>query len=239
MVITITNLTTLRLKAILTDDRQASLINWINSIPEEIKAKINEVYIDMKPLFETVIKNLLSNAAIVVDKFHLIKDANSRIDEARLMEQEVLGKRKLIPKLVFLKGKERLSEKEKALLQTLLVKHKSLYEFYWVKEKLRDMYQAKTKEEAANQLSLLIKNMECSDDAAIYQWAQTLRRWRYAILNYFDSKTTNAFTEGTHTKIKLIKCLSYGFRNVEVYVKKMLLAFIPFALLLPNFPHVC
>ncbi len=29
------------------------------------------------------------------------------------------------------------------------------------------------------------------------------------------------------TKIKLLKRISYGFRNVDVYVKKMLLRFLP------------
>ncbi len=38
---------------------------------------------------------------------------------------------------------------------------------------------------------------------------------------------TNAYTEGVHTKIKLLKRASYGLRNIEVYVKKMHLGFLP------------
>jgi len=38
---------------------------------------------------------------------------------------------------------------------------------------------------------------------------------------------TNGFTEGCHTKVKLLKRISYGFRNVEVHRRKMLLGFLP------------
>ena len=46
------------------------------------------------------------------------------------------------------------------------------------------------------------------------------------ILNYFNNKTTNGFTEGIHTKFKLIKRYSYGIKNPEVYVKKLILGFV-------------
>ena len=73
--------------------------------------------------------------------------------------------------------------------------------------------------------------MEASDDAAIYQWSKTLKHWGSYILNYFDRKTTNAYTEGSHTKIKMIKRLSFGFKNIDIYIRKMMIAFIPIAYL--------
>jgi transposase len=58
-----------------------------------------------------------------------------------------------------------------------------------------------------------------------------LPRWQEYILNYFYHRATNAYTEGAHTKMKSIKRLSYGYRNVEIYIKKVLLAFIPITLI--------
>jgi len=52
------------------------------------------------------------------------------------------------------------------------------------------------------------------------RWANTPKRWRQPILNYFDNKTTNAYTEGFNTKIKIQERLSFGLRNIEVYTKK-------------------
>jgi hypothetical protein len=44
-------------------------------------------------------------------------------------------------------------------------------------------------------------------------------------------------TEGVHTKIKLPKRLSCGFRNRQMYVRKMLLGLVPLALVLRP-PHL-
>jgi len=54
-------------------------------------------------------------------------------------------------------------------------------------------------------------------------------------LNFFANRTTNAFIEGCHNKIKLIKRMSYGFRNFNNYVLKITLAFAPFLFL--SFPQ--
>ncbi|MBI2459555.1 MAG: transposase, partial [Parcubacteria group bacterium] len=55
----------------------------------------------------------------------------------------------------------------------------------------------------------------------------TLKKWKRPILNYFKNKTTNGFTEGYHTKIKMIKRVSYGFKNINNYIAKITLAFLP------------
>jgi transposase len=57
---------------------------------------------------------------------------------------------------------------------------------------------------------------------------ETIKRWKPYILNYFHSHTTNGFIEGVNNKIKLVKRMSYGFRNFENYVMKITLAFLPF-----------
>lgn len=74
------------------------------------------------------------------------------------------------------------------------------------------------------QLELTIIDLRVKD-AEARRWAYTLKRWREPILNYFDNKTTNAYTEGCNTKVKMLKRISFGLRNVEVYVGKMMLAF--------------
>jgi transposase len=75
-----------------------------------------------------------------------------------------------------------------------------------------------------------------SDDAAMIQWGQRLKRRSPYLFNFFDNRTTKAYTEGIHTKIKMIKRASYRFRNVQTYVRKVLLCIFPWALLL-SLPH--
>jgi transposase len=76
-------------------------------------------------------------------------------------------------------------------------------------------------------LELVIFNLKAADDGELVRWGNTLTRWKAPILDHFISRTTNAYAEGCHTKIKMLKRASHGFRNVEVYRRKMLLAFAP------------
>ncbi len=240
LVITVTNLSQRRLKSVLPDDRQASLRAWIRAIPVRIKPRIEEVCIDLKESFLAVLEQELPKADVVADHFHVIQDANRRLDENRRLEQEMQKRRWIGKRWWFLMGRERLDDKHRKLLDALLDKYPTLKEFYWHKERLRDFYRSKNKDEATTALSRIILNMECSDDAAVNQWGRTLKRWRKYILNYFSHRTTNAYTEGANNKIKMIKRMSFGFRNVQIYIRKMLLAFVPVALLWGlNYPTVC
>jgi len=61
---------------------------------------------------------LFPQAKVVVDPFHLIADANQRLDEARRLEGEVRGRK----------------------VDRLLERYPNLKPFYWGKEKLRELY---------------------------------------------------------------------------------------------------
>jgi len=96
--------------------------------------------------------------------------------------------------------------------------------FYVTKERLREMYRAKTKEEASKQLRLIISTLESTDDGELISWGRTLSRWDEYILNYWNNKSTNGFMEGIHNKMKLIKRISFGFRNKQVFIQKIMLS---------------
>jgi transposase len=211
LVITVTNLRRHRVVAVLPDDRQETLRRFMSEIPYSIRRRVEEVCVDMKPGFIEVVKQQLSGAALVIDRFHVVQDGNRRLDEARRIEQEAV--RKPIKKHLFLKAEERLSEKERQLLDYYLREYPALREWYWYKEQVRRIYWAESKEKAREQLASIIRCLEASDDAALNDWGRMLRKYQEYILNYFNHKTTNAYTEGAHTKMKLIKRLSYGYRN--------------------------
>ena len=96
------------------------------------------------------------------------------------------------------------------------------------------MYFKRNKKEATDILESLITVMRHTDDRDLKQWAKTLDHWREPILNFFDNRTTNGFTEGINTKLKLVKRISYGFRNKGVFIRKAMLAFLPFAVFSPH-----
>ncbi|MBT9259654.1 MAG: transposase [Clostridiales bacterium] len=70
---------------------------------------------------------------------------------------------------------------------------------------------------------------EGAGDAALGPRGRTVKRRKNEILAYPPGRTTNGCTEGGNRKIQLLKRISYGFKSREVYVRKMRLAFVPFA----------
>ncbi len=61
------------------------------------KDKVKEVCIDMKPSLKRLAEGLFPSAKVVVDPFHVVADANRRVDEARRIEQEIISRRVRIP----------------------------------------------------------------------------------------------------------------------------------------------
>lgn len=226
LVITVTAVSPQRqLLAILRDDRQQTLREYLQSLPDPLKARIQAVCIDQKESYRSILGKELPHADVVADRFHIVADANSRLDEARRLEQS--EGQHTISRWPFIKRPDRLSLKQIVIRDTVLAELPTLREHYWIKEQLRTLYDCRSLDEARLRWTSLLVVMEASDDANVLIWAKSLRRWRSEILAYFKWRTTNGFTEGCHTKIKLLKRISYGYRNRDVYRAKMLLGFLP------------
>jgi transposase len=106
-----------------------------------------------------------------------------------------------------------------------------------MKEQLRKFYSLTSQKAALKRLEDLMEIAQLSDDAEMVHCGRTLERWSPHILNFFDHRTTNAYTEGIRTKIKMIKRVSFSLRSVQIYIRKMLLCILPLAVLLLWLPH--
>ena len=231
LVLTVTNITKKKLLMVGHDDRLTTLTQFLRKADGE---RISEVCIDMKRGYLNVLQRELPKAKVTVDKFHVIAYANKNLDEVRSI---VVPKQGYHVRKILFKGKEKLDDKEKIKLEKLFEKFKqfpSLYQAYFIKEKLRDFYQLKNKNEARKKLVIVMLYCEDCQSRYLKSFGKTLFRWKENILNYFDNYQTNAFTEGVHTKIKMIKRISFGFRNIDNYIAKVTLAFIPFLLLIQH-----
>jgi transposase len=230
LVLTATNITKKKLLMVGKDDNLATLAEFLRKADQK---RLSEVCIDMKRGYRNVIEKELPDVKVTVDKFHVVAYANKNLDEVRSV---IVGKGYHVRQILF-KGQEKLNDKEKIKLENLFKKYEkfpSLYEAYFIKEKLRDFYRLKSKGEARKKLDVIIIHCETSRSRYMKSFGRTLFRWKENILNYFDNFQTNAFTEGVHTKIKMIKRVSFGFRNIDNYIAKVTLAFIPFLMLIQH-----
>jgi transposase len=232
MVTTIGNISKHRLKGVLSSRRKDELKKVLKSLSPKIKSLISEVVIDMSNLYLKTVEETLPKAEIVVDHFHLIQDANRRIDEERRLVQDIY--KKSIPRYILTKNKEDLIGQQIYYLADIMKHYPELRMFYLTKERLRDMYKTKTKEEAGEKLRLIISTLRSTDDGELILWGRTLSYWGEYILNYWNSRSTNGFMEGIHNKMKLVKRISFGFRNKEVFIHKVMLSVLITTLLLPQ-----
>ncbi len=229
-VLSVTNLTARKPITFLPSDRIPLFVRFLRSIPPEVKTNITEVCCDMKEGFIQTARRELPQATVVIDHFHVIQDANNRVQDARKIEQDIARIR--INWKVFTKNEENLDAGEHRLLTVYCQKYPILHCFWRVKEDLRDVYRSPTREDAAEKLKNLRLRMEALDMIELKLWARSLRRHEPYILNFWNNKTTNAYTEGIHVKCKLTQRISFGFRNMDVYIRKAMLAFLPLAALL-------
>lgn len=232
MLATITDLTHHKLLCLLPDDRKPTITNFYESIPSDKVQLIRAICSDMRSTYSLARNNhpILKGIPLVIDKYHVIADANKRLTaERRIVEEVILKNKRGLPRKLLLKGKEHLSEEERHKLKLLLTNYPDLYTYYFIKEGLREMYAKQTKEEATKLLDNLISVMYRQREKGCSDWARTLERYRVGILNYFDFHITNAYTEGVHTKMKLIKRQGFGYRNKQIYMRKLVLGFLPLA----------
>ena len=86
-----------------------------------------------------------------------------------------------------------------------------LKQAWLIKEKIIQMYRAPTQVSAEQRFADIIMLLDtCDSNHYLSVLRKTLKQWQQPILNYFLNRTTNGFTEGCHTKIKMIKRVSYG-----------------------------
>lgn len=232
--ITIGEINNRKLLSILSDDNQRTLASYLKTLPEDIKSRVSEVCIDMKSSYKVAIESELPNAKLVIDKFHVIKELIRQMEDIRkiFQEQNIKGYRR-INRFLLLKNHENLNGKELKELDDTFVRYEKfpvLKQCYLLKERVRKMYTLTDYKKAEKELDLILLSIENYPVGKMREIHNTLSKWKPYILNYFYSRTTNAFIEGCHNKIKLIKRTSFGFRNFTNYMMKVTLAFAPIML---------
>ncbi len=231
MIITITDLSNKKLLAILKGDSQRDLREFIDSIPSKYRAKINEVCTDLRSSFVPVINKCFPDVMHTADRFHVEVLARKALDEIRtIVQDEGVGRKMNLKKILWV-NKDSLDEYELKRLKLIFKKYEKypiLKQAYIIKEQIVHMYRANSREIAEKQFNHIVMLLETPEYSRyLVTLRNTMKKWRIPILNYFENKTTNGFTEGCHAKIKMIKRVSFGFRNINNYIAKVTLAFLP------------
>lgn len=191
------------------------IIEVLKQQPEEVRAAVKEVSVDMWGGFPRVIKEVFPNASVVIDRFHAMKLVNKSLNKIRLR----LGFTGLKNKALLMKNRQDLNESENFEIDRLFERSTALEIAYNFKEELRQIYESDlTVKSGLNKMKKWLRY------AGLFftDITTTLTNHLPEIANFFKNRTTSAVTEGINTKIKLLLRQSYGFASFELMREKLL-----------------
>jgi len=189
------------------------------------RKKIKSVAIDMSGAYTKAVLENLPQATLVYDHFHVIKLYNEKLSDLRreLYKETKDADMKALLKgtrWLLLKNEENLNEEkgERARLAKALEANRPLMTAYYLKEELHRLWEQKDREGGEEVFEKWLLAAESSDVKMLSKFAQTLRKYREGILNYYDHRITTGALEGTNAKIRVMQRKAYGFRDEE-YLK--------------------
>ena len=189
---------------------------------------VTDVTRDMSGPFAKGVRRNMPQAHQTIDKFHVTQLFTKATDEVRNAERkECDEKNELLKgtKYVWLKREENLTERQARIRAELDPKksHLKTARACQMSEGMRDVYQKATREEAEEALTKLCSWMMHSNVKRMKTVAKTIRENWEDILNWWDSRVTNAILEGTNSLIQSIKRASRGFRNADYFTSMIFL----------------
>ena len=231
MVLTITEVKLKETITVLPSENKEELVKFLKEWSTVLREKVKGISIDMTNKQKKTLEKYFPNAVIVVDHYHLVQHAIRLMQKTRTLIQTVSHVSIPIKKEMD-KNIENLTNKEKQKLIKYFMLYPELKESYLFKERIRSLYRVSNHRKATQKFNLLKYELLTSSNRNMNDLGKTLNNWEPEILNYFSCPITNAYTEGIHTKCKLIKRKSYGFRNVQTYVRKLILGLFPLIFIL-------
>jgi transposase len=219
---------------ILPTRKYTDVAGWIDKQPRAWKERIRFGALDMSATYAAVYTVMLPKADQVVDPFHLISLANRSLDAVRRRVQtEQTGHRGrrddplYRARRVLLRGEERLDTAATERLWSLLELGDPGAEVaiaYRVKERLRDFYRTRDRDQALQMLRELEQHCRRRTmPPEIQKLGRTLKAWFEKIANFHLARVSNGPTEALNNLIKRIKRIGFGFRNFENYRIRALL----------------
>ncbi len=199
----------------------------------KVLEQITEVSIDLWSPYKNLVEELMPDADVTADRFHVMKQVNDELDAARKAQKKEADQLKnksekervlaglTKSKYSLLKNEEYLNEQQKDKLKLVKDVSSILSKMHVLKEEFRNIF-----ETAEFWGDGVLELLDWMHDALSYfpKSIGTIVRLFGEIVGYFDHRTTSGTVEGINNKLKLIKRLGYGFRNFDNFRLRSLLS---------------
>lgn len=183
--------------------------------------KIEQVNIDMSPAFIKGVRFYFPNADINFDKFHVSQLVNRAVDTFRKSQKRKSGKN--LSKWLILRPIEQLSPEERIELVHLLEQYPELKPVHAHKNIFADVWQMKEEEQRNAFLAFWIDQIDefgqLFKSRKLKSLASTLRKHFEGISNAVKNQADNAFAEGMHSKMQVMKVKARGYKSFKRFLQ--------------------
>ena len=229
----LTNVVDTDQKAVIWNDRgrrMEVLDRYYKGIGEDNCKAIESVALDGARTYIGSTARYAVNATIVYDKFHVMQKLNWAVDMVRKQElrkarkdenEELVELINCRQRFILLKKKSKLTQKQSDYLQKLCQINEPIYKALLLKESFLSLYEYDDPNEAEDYLRSWIKDaLDSSLDMFKKIAGSFYDKLRY-IVNWFKKKISSAISEGINNKIKRLKRMAYGYKDVDYFRLKI------------------
>jgi transposase len=215
------------------DRSEKSMDQFYDFIGDKKSRNIRLAVMDMWKPFRKSTKNKAPQAAILFDKFHILRHLGEALDKVRKQEYARLSgrKRRFIKgqKYVLLSHRENLTSEGKKSLKLLLAANKRLNTAYLLKESFAQMWDYNTEGWARRFFENWRASLKWQRLKPYEKFAKMIDRHWDGIAAYCkpENKVALGFVEGLNNKIRVIQRRAYGLRDEEYLRLKVLACMLP------------
>ena len=208
------------------DRRQETLDRFFDEkLPPRLRRAVRAVCMDMWQPYLQSVKQHLPRAAIVFDKFHVMKHVNTAVDETRrqeffrqgaAMRATMRGKRWLL-----LTRWRNLSPTKRGLLNEALALNRRLFKAYFLKEQLERLWDYTYQAAALRFFQNWVRSLRWQRLPAFRKLSATLERHLEGILSYCHHKIPFGVIEAINGNIRAMIRRGRGYRDHEYLILKV------------------
>jgi transposase len=211
--------------------RKSEVLNeYYESIGVDKCKEIESVALDGARTYIASSVKYAVKAMIVYDRFHITNKVNKAIDTVRKCElnkarkegrDDIIELTNCRQRFILLKNQSKLTVKQVEYLDKLCKLNEPIYKSMLLKESFLALYLCKDVDSAKAKLLQWIAEAKASAIEAFKSLADSFQDKMQYILNWFHKNISSAISEGFNNKIKRLKRMAYGYRDVNYFMLKI------------------
>lgn len=212
--------------SILANREKGILDASIQSYPQETREAVKLVSMDLSSYFRRLVEDYFPNAIVAADHFHAVRLANDALNEIRKDVQEKLEPAQRTAfknaRRILLSRTHALKPSTRTKLEVMLNLSDDLAHAYWLKEEYFDLFSSADRADFKQRLQSFANHVAEYGLADFKRLLRTTYQWKEEIWTGIQTGYSNGFTEGCNNTIKVIKRISFGFRNIKNFRRRIL-----------------